>query len=191
MAFEQPPLPYEKDALSPHMSQETLEFHYGKHHAGYFTKLNKAADGTEWENVSLEDIVKKADGGVFNNGAQAWNHTFFWHCLSPKGGGEPKGDAAQAIEKNFGSFEAFKEQFSQAATTLFGSGWTWLSQKSDGGLIIENQSNAGNPLREGRKPILTLDMWEHAYYIDYRNDKPQFVNAFWQLINWDFINQNL
>lgn len=186
MKFELPELPYASDALSPHISKETMEYHYGKHHSGYVDKLNKGVEGTEFADASLEDIVRKAEGGIFNNGAQVWNHTFFWNCMSPDGGGEPSGALAEAINKSFGSFKDFREQFSDKAATLFGSGWAWLVKKDDGSLAIEQLSNAGNPLREGLKPVLTIDVWEHAYYIDYRNARPKFIEAFWNIVNWKF-----
>jgi superoxide dismutase, Fe-Mn family len=191
MAIQLPSLPYSKDALSPHISAETLDFHYGKHHAGYVTKLNAAIEGTPFAEKSLEDIVKTSSGGVFNNAAQIWNHTFYWNSLSPKGGGEPSGKIAEAIKKDFGSFDQFKEKFTQSATTLFGSGWTWLVKDKDGKLSIEQTTNAECPLTKGQTPILTCDVWEHAYYIDYRNARPDYVTAFWKLVNWDFANKNL
>ncbi|HFD80838.1 MAG TPA: superoxide dismutase [Fe] [Gammaproteobacteria bacterium] len=191
MAHELPPLPYEMNALEPHISAETLEYHYGKHHQTYVTNLNKLIEGTEFENASLEDIIKKADGGIFNNAAQVWNHTFYWNCLSPNGGGEPSGALADAINQAFGSFDAFKEKFSTSAVTNFGSGWTWLVRNKDDGLEIVNTSNAGNPMVDGHTPLLTCDVWEHAYYIDYRNARPKYVEAFWNLVNWDFVAGNL
>lgn len=191
MAIELPALPYSTDALAPHISAETLEFHYGKHHAGYVKKLNAAIDGTPMAEKSLEEIVKTSEGGVFNNAAQIWNHTFYWNSLSPNGGGEPTGAIADAINKQFGSFAEFKEKFTAAAGTLFGSGWAWLVKNSDGSLSIEQTTNAGCPLTNGQTPILTCDVWEHAYYIDYRNARPDYVNSFWNLVNWDFANQNL
>lgn len=184
MAFKLPPLPYEKGALEPHISKKTVEFHYGKHHQGYVTKVNNLTQGTEYENASLEDIIRKANGGIFNNGAQVWNHTFYWHCLNPNGGGKPAGKLKELIERDFGSFDTFKDEFTNAATTLFGSGWTWLSQTSEGKLIIEQRSNADNPLRDGLKPILTCDMWEHAFYLDRQNRKPEYLEAFWELVDW-------
>jgi Fe-Mn family superoxide dismutase len=186
MAFTLPPLPYPKDALVPYISEETLEYHYGKHHNAYVTNLNKLIPGTEFESLSLEDIILKAKGGIFNNAAQVWNHTFYWHCLSPNGGGEPKGALAAAITKHFGSFATFKEQFTQAAITTFGSGWAWLVQDKQGGLKIISTSNAATPMTEGLTALLTCDVWEHAYYIDYRNARPDYVGAFWSLVNWDF-----
>ncbi len=190
MAHELPELPYAKNALEPHISAETLEYHYGKHHATYVTNLNKLVAGTEFEKMSLEDIIKKAPaGGVFNNAAQVWNHTFYWNCLSPKGGGKPSGALAQAIDKAFGSFDAFKEKFSTSAATNFGSGWTWLVKNSDGSVEIANTSNAANPMTGGKTPVMTCDVWEHAYYIDYRNARPKYVEAYWNLVNWDFIGK--
>jgi len=191
MAFELPALPYEKNALEPHISQETLEYHYGKHHNTYVTKLNGLVEGTENANKSLEDIIKSASGPLFNNAAQAWNHTFYWHCLSPNGGGEPTGAAKEAIEKAFGSFEDFKKEFNDKAANNFGSGWTWLVKKADGSVAIANTSNAETPLTGADKPVLTVDVWEHAYYIDYRNSRPNYLEAFWNLVNWDFVNENL
>ncbi len=191
MEHKLPDLPYAKDALAPRISAETLEFHWGKHHQAYVDNLNKLIAGTEFENASLEDIIKKATGGVFNNGAQVWNHTFFWNCMSPKGGGAPAGDLAKAIDAAFGSFDQFKEKFSNAAVTQFGSGWAWLVKNSDGSLGVESTGNANNPLRDGKTPLLTCDVWEHAYYIDYRNARAKFVEAFWELVNWEFVGRNL
>ena len=190
MQHELPPLPYEKNALEPHISAETLEYHYGKHHQTYVTNLNKLIAGTEFENMGLEDIVKKASGGIFNNAAQVWNHTFYWNCLSPSGGGAPSGALADAINQAFGSFDAFKEKFSTSAATNFGSGWTWLVKSADGGVEIVNTSNAATPLADGKTALLTCDVWEHAYYIDYRNARPKYVEAFWNLVNWDFVSGN-
>jgi superoxide dismutase, Fe-Mn family len=185
MTFNLPPLPFSNDALVPHMSSETLEYHHGKHHKTYVDKLNAGIQGTEWEGKSLEDIVKRSEGAIFNNGAQHWNHSFFWSCLSPDGGGRPFGALANAIDRKWGSFEGFQKEFTDKAVNLFGSGWAWLAQ--DGAeLSIVQTSNAGNPLRDGRKPILTADVWEHAYYIDYRNMRPKFMEAFWSLANWKF-----
>lgn len=191
MTFTLPELPYAKDALAPHISQETIEYHYGKHHQAYVTNLNKLVPGTEFESMSLEDIIKKAKGGIFNNAAQVWNHTFYWHCLSPNGGGEPTGKLADAINKHFGSFNEFKEQFSQTAATTFGSGWAWLVQDNAGDLKIISTSNAGTPMTEGLTALLTCDVWEHAYYIDYRNARPEYIKEFWALVNWDFVTSNL
>lgn len=187
MAFELPELPYARNALVPHISEETLNYHYGKHHQTYVTNLNKlAADNAELAGKSLEEIITSSEGGVFNNAAQVWNHTFYWNCLSPNGGGEPTGELAEAITSTFGSFEVFKEKFSTSAATNFGSGWTWLVKNSDGSLAIVNTSNAGCPLTAGQTPVLTCDVWEHAYYVDYRNARPQYVKAFWNLVNWNF-----
>jgi len=191
MTFTLPALPYATDALAPHISQETLEYHYGKHHQAYVNNLNKLIPGTEFEAMSLEEIIMKAKGGIFNNAAQVWNHTFYWHCLSPNGGGEPKGKLAEAINKNIGSFSTFKEQFTQAAIATFGSGWAWLVQDSTGALKIISTSNAGTPMTESLTALLTCDVWEHAYYIDYRNARPDYVNKFWSLVHWDFVANNL
>jgi Fe-Mn family superoxide dismutase len=191
MEHRLPDLPYARDALAPHISAETLDYHHGKHHKAYVDNLNKLIAGTEFEDMPLERIVQKASGGIFNNAAQVWNHTFYWNCLSPKGGGEPSGRLAAAIGKGFGSFAGFKEQFAGAAATLFGSGWAWLVQNADGSLAIEATSNAANPLKEGRQALLTCDVWEHAYYIDYRNARPRYVEAFWNIVNWDFVAGNL
>jgi Fe-Mn family superoxide dismutase len=192
MAFELPPLPYDKNALEPHISAETLEFHHDKHHATYVTNLNKLVPGTEFESASLEDIIRKAPaGGVFNNGAQVWNHTFYFASMGPNGGGEPAGELAEAINKAFGSFAEFKEKFAASGAGNFGSGWTWLVKKASGDLDIVNTSNAANPLRDGLTPLLTVDVWEHAYYIDYRNARPKYLDAFWNVVNWDFVAKNL
>ncbi len=189
MAFELPALPYAKDALAPHISAETLEYHYGKHHKTYVDKLNGLVSGTEYEGKSLEDIIKTSSGGVFNNAAQIWNHTFYWNCLSPNGGGEANGAVAEAINKAFGSFDKFKEEFTNSAINNFGSAWTWLVKKADGSVAIVNTSNAQTPLTDASvKAILTVDVWEHAYYIDYRNSRPNYLNAFWSLVNWEFVN---
>ncbi|TXH36549.1 MAG: superoxide dismutase [Fe] [Rhodospirillaceae bacterium] len=185
-----PELPYALDALQPHISKETLEYHYGKHHQTYVTNLNNLIKGTEFENASLEDIIKKSSGGVFNNAAQVWNHTFYWHCLSPKGGGQPSGALADAINKKWGSFDTFKAEFTKVAVGTFGSGWAWLVKKSDGSLDFASTSNAQTPLTTADKPLLTCDVWEHAYYIDYRNKRPDYVGAFWNLVNWDFVAKN-
>jgi len=186
-----PPLPYAKDALQPHMSAETLEYHYGKHHQAYVTNLNNLIKGTEFENLSLEEIIKKSQGGVFNNSAQVWNHTFFWNCMTPNGGGAPTGKVADLINAKWGSFDKFKEEFQKSAVGNFGSGWTWLVQKPDGSVDIVNTSNAATPLTTDNKALLTVDVWEHAYYIDYRNARPKFVEGWWNLVNWNFVNQNL
>jgi Fe-Mn family superoxide dismutase len=191
MEHKLPPLPYPMDALAPHISKETFEYHYGKHHQAYVTNLNNLIKGTEFENASLEDIVKKASGGVFNNAAQVWNHTFFWSSMKPGGGGKPSGALAAAIDKKWGSFDAFKEAFSKSAVGNFGSGWTWLVRKPDGSMDIANTSNAGTPITGADKPLLTIDVWEHAYYIDYRNARPKFVETFLaSLANWDFAGKN-
>ncbi|PIZ04728.1 MAG: superoxide dismutase [Fe] [Gammaproteobacteria bacterium CG_4_10_14_0_8_um_filter_38_16] len=191
MTFELPPLPYAIDALAPHISKETLEYHYGKHHRAYVTNLNNLITGNEFENMSLEDIIKKATGGIFNNAAQVWNHTFYWHSLSPNGGGEPTGHLADAIKKYFGSFADFKTAFTKAALTQFGSGWVWLVKNNADELEILQTGNAGNPLLDGKKPLLTCDVWEHAYYIDTRNDRAKYVEHFWNLVNWEFAEKNL
>lgn len=192
MAIELPPLPYEKNALEPNISAETLEFHHGKHHQAYVTNLNNLIKGTEFESASLEDIIKKSSGGVFNNAAQTWNHTFYWHSMrSPKKDNAPSGKLADAIDKTFGSFDKFKEEFSKSAVGNFGSGWTWLVQRPDGSLGIVNTSNAATPITGSDKPLFTIDVWEHAYYIDYRNARPKYVESFWDLVNWDFAAKNL
>jgi len=191
MAHTLPPLPYELDALAPHISKETLEFHYGKHHQTYVTNLNNLIPGTEFETLSLEDIVKKSSGGIFNNAAQVWNHTFYWNSLAPKAGGAPTGALADAINAKWGSFDAFKEAFNKSAAGNFGSGWTWLVKKADGSVDIVNTSNAATPLTTADKPLLTCDVWEHAYYIDYRNARPKYLENFWALVNWEFATQNL
>jgi len=187
MAFELPPLPYAKDALAPFISAETIDFHYGKHHQAYVTNLNNLVKGTENESKSLEDIILSSSGGLFNNAAQVWNHTFYWNNLKPAGGGEPTGALADAINKTFGSFAAFKEKFSASAVGNIGSGWTWLVKNKDGSLEIVNTGNAGCPLTEGKKPLLTVDVWEHAYYIDFRNLRAKYVETFWNYVNWDFV----
>ena len=186
-----PPLPFAKDALQPYMSQETLEYHYGKHHQAYVTNLNNLIKGTEFEAMDLVSIVRKAQGGMFNNAAQAWNHTFYWNCMSPGGGGEPSGKLADAIKKAFGGFDKFKEEFSKVGATTFGSGWAWLVQRPDGALGLVSTSNAGTPITGSDRPLLTCDVWEHAYYIDYRNARPKYVEAFWNLVNWEFAASNL
>lgn len=190
MAFELPALPYEKNALEPHISAETLEYHYGKHHQAYVTKLNDLTNGTDDANKSLEEIVKSSSGGLFNQAAQVWNHTFYWHCLSPNGGGEPSGALGEAISAKFGSFDKFKEEFNTKAAGNFGSGWTWLIKTDDGGVDIINTDDADTPIAHGQTPLLTIDVWEHAYYIDYRNARPKYLEAVWNVINWDFVAQN-
>jgi Fe-Mn family superoxide dismutase len=191
MEHQLPALPYAPDALAPHISKETFEYHHGKHHQAYVTNLNNLIKGTEFENASLEDIIRKSQGGVFNNAAQVWNHTFFWHCMKPNGGGQPSGALAKAIEAKWGSFDAFKEAFTKSAVGNFGSGWTWLVKKADGSVDLVNTSNAATPLTGADKPLLTIDVWEHAYYIDYRNARPKFVETFLNhLANWDFAAKN-
>lgn len=190
MAFELPALPYEKNALEPHISAETLDYHYGKHHQAYVTKLNELVENTADADKSLEEIIKSSSGGLFNQAAQVWNHTFYWHCLSPNGGGEPTGALADAINAKFGSFDKFKETFNAQAVGNFGSGWTWLIKTDDGGVDIVNTSNADTPIAHGQTPLLTIDVWEHAYYIDYRNARPKYLENVWNLLNWDFVAQN-
>jgi len=186
-----PALPYATDALAPHMSKETFEYHYGKHHQAYATNLNNLIKGTEFENASLEDIVRKSSGGMFNNAAQVWNHSFFWNCMKPNGGGEPSGALGAAIAAKWGSYAAFKEAFTKSAVGNFGSSWTWLVKKADGSVDIVNTSNAATPLSGADKPLLTIDLWEHAYYIDYRNARPKFVETYLNhLVNWDFAARN-
>ena len=191
MAHELPALPYAIDALEPVISKETLEFHHGKHHNTYVTNLNNLVPGTEFEAMSLEDIIMKSDGGIFNNAAQVWNHTFYFNCMADDGGGEPDGNLADAINGAFGSFADFKEKMSTSAVTNFGSGWTWLVKNNAGDIEIVNTSNAGCPLTDGQTPLLAIDVWEHAYYVDKRNARPAYVEAFWNLVNWDFVNSNL
>lgn len=191
MSHSLPELPYAKDALEPHISAETLDYHHDKHHQAYVTNLNNLIEGTEFADKSLEDIITSAPaGGIFNNAAQVWNHTFYFNCLAGNAGGEPTGTVADAINTTFGSFADFKEKFSTSAVTNFGSGWTWLVKNSDGTVEIVNTSNAGCPLTEGQTPVLTIDVWEHAYYVDKRNARPAYVEAFWNLVNWDFVNSN-
>lgn len=191
MIHELPKLPYAHDALEPYISKKTIEYHYGKHHQAYVNNLNKLIPGTEFENASLEEIVRRAGGGIFNNGAQVWNHTFYWNCMKPQGGGEPAGALASAILRDFGSFAEFKEKFSNAAATLFGSGWAWLIKKEDGKLEIVQESNAGNPLKHGATPLMTCDVWEHAYYIDKLNVRPDYIADFWKLVDWDAVASRL
>lgn len=190
MTHQLPPLPYEKNALEPYLSAETLEFHYGKHHQTYVTNLNNLIAGTEFESLSLEEIIRKSSGGLFNNAAQVWNHTFYWNGLKPNGGGEPTGALAEAIAKAFGSFEKFREEFTKTAVTTFGSGWAWLVKNPDGSLALVSTSGAGCPLTSDQTPLLTCDVWEHAYYIDYRNARPKYVEEFWKLVNWEFVEKN-
>ncbi len=191
MTHELPKLPYALDALEPYISMRTLEFHYGKHHQAYVTNLNKLILGTPFENASLEDIIRNATGGVFNNGAQVWNHTFYWNCMKSKANAEPQGKISEEIIKQFGSFSEFKEKFSTAAATLFGAGWAWLVKKEDGALEITQESNAGNPLRSGGRPILTCDVWEHAYYLDKQNARPGYIADFWNLVDWETVGKRL
>lgn len=190
MAFELPALPYEKNALEPHISAETLEYHYGKHHQAYVTKLNDLTQGSDDENRSLEEIIKSASGGLFNQAAQVWNHTFYWHCLSPNGGGQPPAALSEAINARFGSFEAFKDEFKARAEGNFGAGWTWLIKADDGGVDIINTDDADTPIAHGQTPLLAIDVWEHAYYIDYRNARAKYLDAVWNVVNWEFVAQN-
>ena len=192
MEHQLPPLPYPREALAPHMSAETFDYHYAKHHQAYVTNLNNLIKGTEFENAKLEDIIKKAAGGIYNNAAQVSNHTFFWSCMKPQGGGAPTGALADAINKKWGSLDEFKKAFQTSAVGNFGSGWTWLVKKADGSLDIVNLGAAGTPLKSGEgKPLLTVDVWEHAYYIDYRNARPKYVETFLNnLVNWDFAAKN-
>ncbi len=191
MAIELPPLPYARDALAPTISAETLDYHYGKHHQAYVTNLNKQIEGTEFDKMDLESIIKKASGGMFNNAAQVWNHTFYWNCMSPDGGGEPTGKLADLINQAFGDFSTFKDEFTKTSTGTFGSGWGWLVQRADGSLALVSTSNAATPMTGNDTPLLTCDVWEHAYYIDYRNARPKYVEAFWQLVNWEFVARQL
>ena len=191
MAIELPPLPWARDALAPHISAETIDYHYGKHHQAYVTNLNKQIAGTEFEDLPLEEIIRKSSGGIFNNAAQVWNHTFYGNCLAPDGGGEPGGRLADAINRAFGGFAQFKDEFSKTCVTTFGSGWGWLVQRPDGSLALASTSNAVNPLTGTDRPLLTCDVWEHAYYIDYRNARPQYVEAFWNLVNWRFVAEQM
>jgi superoxide dismutase, Fe-Mn family len=189
MSFELPKLPYELDALEPYISKKTLEFHYGKHHQTYVTNLNNLVPGTKFEGADLETIVKEAEGGIFNNGAQVWNHTFYFFQFSAKGTRTPQGKLAEAINAQWGSFENFKEEFTKASVTLFGSGWSWLVKGTDGKLAIIQEGNAGNPLRKGLEPILTCDVWEHAYYLDTQNKRPDYLKNFWEIIDWNQVGQ--
>ncbi|MFG1493009.1 superoxide dismutase [Halobacteriovorax sp. GFR7] len=191
MEHKLPELPWAKDALAPHISAETIEYHYGKHHNAYVTKLNAAIPGTEFENMTLEEIIMKSTGGLFNNAAQVWNHTFYWNCLAPNAGGEATGAVADAINAKWGSFDKFKEEFSNAAATNFASGWTWLVKTKGGELEIVNTDDAQTPMTDGHTALMTIDVWEHAYYVDYRNARPSYIEAFWKLVNWDFVNSNL
>ncbi len=191
MAFTLPNLPYAKDALEPHISAETLEYHYGKHHQTYVDKLNGLVEGTNNADKSLEDIIRSSDGGLFNNAAQVWNHSFYWNCLSPTGGGLPGGKLAELIDRDFGSFDEFKSRFTDKAINTFGSGWAWLVQTTEGKLEITSTSNAETPLTGSATPLMTCDVWEHAYYIDYRNARPKYLEAFWKLVNWDYVGSRL
>jgi len=191
MAIELPALPYDRTALEPHISAETIDYHYSKHHQTYVTNLNNLIAGTEFESADLETIMRKSQGGLFNNAAQVWNHTFYWNCLKPNGGGAPTGKLAEAIDDAFGSFDAFKAEFTKTAIGTFGSGWAWLVQRADGSLALVSTSNAATPLTGTDKPLLTCDVWEHAYYVDYRNARPKYVEAFWNLVNWDFVSAQM
>ena len=191
MPFSLPELPYSMDALEPYISNRTLDFHYGKHHQAYVNNLNNLIPGTPFEDASLEEIIQKSDGGIFNNAAQVWNHTFYWNCLSPNGGGEPGGPLADEISQFFGSFDSFKEQFSKAAATLFGSGWAWLVKDAYGNLDIVQTSNAGCPIKSGLTPLLTCDVWEHAYYLDKQNARPAYIEDFWKLVDWNAVSGRL
>lgn len=187
MTYTQPKLPYSSDALAPAISQETVDFHYGKHEKAYIDNLNKLIKDTEFDNEDLEDIIRRAEGPLYNNAAQAWNHIFYFFSFSPDGGGEPSGELADAIRRDFGSFEKFKEEFEKAGASLFGSGWVWLSRDQDGKLFITQEPNAGNPLRKGLTPILTFDVWEHAYYLDYQNRRADALKSLWDIIDWDIV----
>jgi len=187
MTYTQPQLPYASGSLAPAISQETIEFHYGKHEKTYIDNLNRLIKGTQFEDEDLEDIIRRADGAIFNNASQAWNHIFYFFSFSPDGGGEPSGDLADAIRRDFGSFDKFKEEFEQAGVSLFGSGWVWLSRDNEGKLLITKESNAGNPLRHGLTPILTFDVWEHAYYLDYQNRRADALKSLWDIIDWDIV----
>lgn len=190
MTFELPALPYEKNALEPHISAEAVEYHYAKHHQAYVTRLNELIESTDDASKSLEEIIQSSSGDLFNQAAQVWNHTFYWHCLSPHGGGEPKGGLAVAIEAKFGSFAEFKAAFNTSAAANFGAGWTWLIKTANGGVDIVNTSNADTPIAYDQTPLLTVDVWEHAYYIDYRNSRPKYLENIWRVLNWEFVAQN-
>ncbi|MAF77793.1 MAG: superoxide dismutase [Fe] [Halobacteriovoraceae bacterium] len=190
MEHKLPELPWSNDALAPHISPETIEYHYGKHHNAYVTKLNAGIKGTEFEDMSLEDIIMKSEGGLFNNAAQVWNHTFYWNCLAPNAGGSATGAVADAINAKWGSFDKFKEEFSNSAAGNFGSGWTWLVKDGSGNLEILNTDDADTAMKHGKTALMTIDVWEHAYYVDYRNARPKYIEAFWNLVNWDFVNKN-
>jgi len=192
MAFTLPPLPYEKNALAPHISAETLDYHHGKHHQAYVTNLNKLIEGKPEASKTLEEIILSSEAGVFNNAAQIWNHTFYWHCMKPGGGGQPTGDLADAIQRDFGGVEKFAEELSNAAATQFGSGWAWLVLGNDKKLAVTKTANADLPMKHGQKALLTIDVWEHAYYIDYRNARPKYIETFLKsLVNWQFALENL
>lgn len=191
MTFSLPELPYDRKALAPHISEETLDYHYGKHHLAYVNNLNKLIEGTDLSQKSLEEIITTSSGGIFNNAAQVWNHTFYWNSLSPNGGGEPTGKLLEAINNSFGSFVAFKELFSKTATTHFASGWAWLTKDAQGKLEVYSTANAGTPMTDGKQALLTCDVWEHAYYVDTRNDRAKYVGNFWELVNWEFVAKNL
>jgi Fe-Mn family superoxide dismutase len=191
MEHKLPELPYSNDALAPHISAETIQYHYGKHHNAYVTKLNAGIQGTEFAEMSLEDIIMKSSGGIFNNAAQVWNHTFYWNSLAPNAGGAPTGTVADAINSKWGSFDKFKEEFNAKAAGNFGSGWTWLAKDKSGNLDILNTNDADTAMKHGMTAVLTCDVWEHAYYIDYRNARPTYLEAFWKLVNWDFANKNM
>lgn len=190
MAFQLPELPYAIGALQPFLSEEQMQYHFGKHHAAYFNKLNALVDGKPGADLPLRDLVIESSGPVFNNAAQAWNHTLFWNCMSPSGGGEPGDEVLESLKRDFGSFGDFRKAFSDAAASLFGSGWTWLAQDKQGKLEIMPLSNADTPLKHGKDPVLTLDVWEHAYYVDYRNERPRFIEGFWGVINWEFVSRS-
>ena len=190
MSHKLPALPYAKDALQPHISKETVEYHHDKHHRTYVDKLNELIEGTEFAAASLTDIVLRSSGNIFNNAAQAWNHEFYWQCLSSRGGGQPGGEVGRDIKSAFGSFAEFKRQFSDLAASTFGSGWVWLVRTKPGSLALVSTSNAKNPMTEGHTPLLACDVWEHAYYIDYRNSRPDYVKAYWNIVNWEFVAQN-
>ena len=190
MTYELPPLPYAMDALAPHISAETLEYHYGKHHAAYVANLNKLVPGSDYEGASVEELVMQASGGLFNNAAQVWNHSFYWQSMAPNAGGEPQGDLAAAMQNAFGAFEEFKQNFTKAGMTRFGSGWAWLVKNKSGELEILSTANADNPMTDGHTPLLVCDVWEHAYYIDTRNDRGAYIGNFWSLVNWEFVAAN-
>lgn len=191
MIHELPPLPYAKDALAPYISEETVEYHYGKHHQTYVNNLNNLTMGTEFISMPLDEIVKSSDGAIFNNAAQVWNHNFYWNCLSPDGGGRPTGALLDVIEESFNTYDTMKREFNRVAMATFGSGWAWIVKKDDGLLEFASTSNAGCPITEGKTPILTCDVWEHAYYVDYRNARQKYLDAFWNIVNWDFVAKNL